>query len=73
LGIGLKNSASLRNIKYLVNSLDDLWDVVATVNKMITDQANLDSNKYAVNTLPVNESCSSFILSLAVPEMILGR
>jgi len=69
----LTNTTTLRNIKYLVNSLDDLWDVVATVNKMIADQAKLDSNKYAVNTLPVNETRSSFILSLAVPEMILGR
>lgn len=72
MGIGLNNPSTLRDIKYLVNSLDDLWDVVFTVNQMMANKADLDSNRYAVSTIPVNESCSSFILSLSVPEIILG-
>ena len=68
----MNSSSTLKDIKYLVNSLDELWDVVATVNQMVAKRADLDSNRYAVCTIPVNESCSSFILSLSVPEMILG-
>ena len=65
-----------RPVKYLVTSLDDLKDVVDTVNFTVSNNCKKDdleqiTNSIRVNMIPLQSSKSSFIISMNVPALLL--
>lgn len=67
---------SPKSIKYLVNSLDDISDIIDAVKQMIKNNCQpQDSIKVeqaiTLNVIPINNRLSSFILILKVPSYLL--
>jgi hypothetical protein len=72
----LEKYGDLRNIKYLINSLDDLKDVTDTIIYMIRSNCEIDDFDSVLDCLgfrvaPINSSQSSFIFSLNFPVRFL--
>ncbi len=64
------------DIRYLISSMDDLWDVINTVSKMIEkrcEKGDIVPLKRAISigTIPLKNGLSSFILSFKVPSLIV--
>lgn len=64
------------DIRYLVSSMDDLWDVINTVNKMIEkrcEKEDITPLKLTISLgiIPLKNSLSSFILSFSVPSLVV--
>lgn len=65
-----------KDIKYLISSMDDLCDVINTVNKMIEkrcDKGDILAIQQAITLglIPLKNSLSSFILSFNVPSRVV--
>jgi len=72
----LQKYGDLKNIKYLINSLDDLKDVTDTIIHMAKSNCESDDFKAVLDCLgfraiPINSSKSSFIFSLKFPSKFL--
>ncbi len=72
----LKKYGDLRNIKYLINSLDDLKDVTDTIIHMAKSNCEIDDFETVLDCLgfratPINASQTSFIFSLNFPTKFL--
>lgn len=66
----------MKNIKYLINSLDDLKDVTDTIIHMAKSNCHEDDFMAILGCLdfkviPINASKSSFILTLIFPARFL--
>ena len=65
------------DIRYLISSLDDLWDVINTVNKMIEkhcEKGDIIPLKKAITMgiIPLKNSLSAFILSFKVHSLVVS-
>jgi len=63
-------------VKYLVNNLDDLKDVIETVRQMISrgchkDDVPVMEKAIGLDTIPLKNTLSSFIISLEIPSKLL--
>jgi len=72
-----KNYGTRKDIRYLISSLDDLWDVINTVNKMIEkrcEKGDIVPLKKAISMsiIPLKNSLSAFILSFNVPSLVVS-
>ncbi len=72
-----KNYGAPKDIRYLISSLDDLWDVINTVNKMIEkrcEKGDIVPLKKAISMsiIPLKNSLSAFILSFSVPSLVVS-
>jgi hypothetical protein len=72
-----KNYGTREDIRYLISSLDDLWDVINTVNKMIEkrcEKGDIVPLKKAISMgiIPLKNSLSAFILSFNVPSLVVS-
>jgi hypothetical protein len=64
-------------IRYLISSMDDLWDVVNTVNRMIEkrcEKGDIVPLKKAISMsiIPLKNSLSAFILGFKVHSLVVG-
>ena len=65
-----------REIRYLVNSLDDLRDVVGTIIHIIRSNCHRNDSTVIENStpfkaIPINSANSSFVLSVMIPGGLL--
>jgi hypothetical protein len=72
-----KNYGTRVDIRYLISSLDDLWDVINTVNKMIEkrcEKGDIVPLKKAISMsiIPLKNSLSAFILSFSIPSLVVS-
>lgn len=66
-----------KDIRYLISSMDDLWDVINTVNKMIEkrcEKGDIVPLKKAISMgiIPLKNSLSAFILSFKIPSLVVS-
>jgi hypothetical protein len=72
----LEKYGDLKNIKYLINSLDDLKDVTDTIIHMAKSNCESDDFEAVLDCLgfratPINSNQTSFIFSLKFPIKFL--